>query len=120
MAASFRLLAGLAQWEIGDAVNFDQHARKLAKIAPHSSTDGVRLRKAARINGVVAREQAAVAEVHRDLHHIVKGSAISGENGFDIVDDALGLGLNGVARELAGFGIDGTSSSYEDEVACPP
>jgi hypothetical protein len=59
------------------------------------------------INCVVAREETRVAEVSIDLDHIAKGSAVSLENGGDVIDSPVRLLLNAVADQFSGTGSMG-------------
>ena len=80
----------------------------MSQVAADGRAHGIRPRKALGIDGVVALEETRVAKVDVDFHHIAQGSAISGENGGNVVDGLIGLLLNVVADQLATHWVDRT------------
>jgi hypothetical protein len=57
--------------------------------------------------------------VDSDFDHIEERSAVSLENGGNVVDGLLGLLLNGIAYQISGGRIYGTRPSHEDEISSP-
>src|ERR1700704_3801094 len=79
---------------VSDAIDFNQHAFRMAEIAAHSGANRKGFRKEPRINRVVAGEKTCVAEMDRNFDHVTKGGTISLKNGRDVVDRQLGLLFN--------------------------
>jgi hypothetical protein len=52
--------------------------------------------------------------------HIAKRSAVSLENGGDVVDGLRGLLLDGIAYEISGGPIYGSRPGHEDGISSPP
>src|SRR5579863_6790551 len=58
--------------------------------------------------------------MNRNFDHVTKRSAVSFENGRNVVDRLLGLLFNLVACQLAGCRIHRSSSRHEEEVSGAP
>src|SRR5579862_3689670 len=92
----------------------------MPEIASDSSARGIGPRKNSSVNGVVAGEQACVAQVHVDLDDIIESGAVGFEDGGEIRDGLLGLLLDVVAGKLSGSGIDGTGAGNVQKISCAP
>ena len=93
---------------VGDAIDFDQHPWGVAQVAANRRAHRIRLRKALRIYRIVTGEMTGVVKVDGDFDHIAKRSAVSLENGGDVVDGLRGLLLDGIAYEISGGRIYGS------------
>src|SRR5438105_2672485 len=106
--------------DIRDAIDFNQHAGRMPKVAAHSGAHRIGLGEPPRIHRVVSVEKAKVAEVDVNFHHVPQRGAIRLQDRQDVLDRLVGLLFNSIAYQFPGRRIVGASSGHKNKISRPP